>query len=522
MLGRGVLQLAQESAGSTNSSVFPSHLAATVEPVTQEHASRGRGYRPPALSNALFNPKRSNSAPCSSGAPDDRHCCANGTSSHQDSGSVHRTTVEREHDHWPENVSRSAPPSARAAGGYRSLHKLTGDYDTALGRLGAPASTGRGQRQQPGASAGEAEQSDLPKYPLKGEFRSIITGLEAKRETQGAPEGPRSSKSEPELRTKPPKSKSLSNDTAPGSRLPGGEARNRGTPNTYLSRVLNSLFYASDWYGRPELGRRNRGPSRKGHENEDTWPLDMIPPHRLNLHTLRSMAASDKPSVVPPFDLLLSQNSFDQLFIDKAPSTQYVGNSNNMRRHVSSLCKWKVWEHIPRRQIKTYITAFTVAKPKKETMRLICNAVPLNDKMRRLDPELFTLDLPRLKDIEQMVTEYEWMVELDGVSWFNRIISGGISLRGSTVMRMRGRHSPWAGTRRWMWRRPLQKLYRPSRSQTRLACATWTISSTLATAKPMCDVLDTFWRRVRARAMPCLNGRWSHVRRATFWGSRVI
>lgn len=147
------------------------------------------------------------------------------------------------------------------------------------------------------------------------------------------------------------------------------------------------------------------------------WPLDSSPTSRIKLRELYEMALRDCPEEALAIAYILDKERFLSLLCPDTPMS-YPGRTNLPKADVQQLLEEEVWEPVPRRQVRTYITAFTIPKLKKQTRRLICNAIPLNDRMIRI-PD-YKLQLPGLADIRKCILHNNWFIELDGKSWFNQ------------------------------------------------------------------------------------------------------
>lgn len=186
-----------------------------------------------------------------------------------------------------------------------------------------------------------------------------------------------------------------------------------------INDLLNNMLYENRyvWFNGGDARRQTLAENKTCFTKD--WDLDPIPDHRLNLQKLHAMGARDAPEEIGPLEFLRDMEKFESLFYTQGHgrAPKYPGSCNGMKRFTQELVSCRAWEKAPRRSARTYITAFTVPKPKKRRLRLICNAVPLNEKMRRIE---YDLNLPGLSDIEKLVWKNRYLVEYDGKSWFNQ------------------------------------------------------------------------------------------------------
>lgn len=150
---------------------------------------------------------------------------------------------------------------------------------------------------------------------------------------------------------------------------------------------------------------------------ENEWDLDIPCIPSIDVVKLQRLAFDVCPRSAPVFSYLLEKSAFHSLWNANKHSTEFK-KTIGMERHVEKIVEAGIWKPIPRANARTYISAFTVPKPKKEMLRLIANAIPLNDQQIRL-PD-YELRLPDLPQLEHMVLRHSFFAELDGVSFFNQ------------------------------------------------------------------------------------------------------
>lgn len=204
----------------------------------------------------------------------------------------------------------------------------------------------------------------------------------------------------------------------------GADAADQDRSGTHARRLLQRALQRLSYQGGQLYGfsssvrawRRRFDDARLAGDYCD-WDLDPIPNHRLDIEALIAMATRDAPDQLLPLLLLTNEELFDSLFV-KNGDVQYVGKSRGMSRFVAELVEAQVWEPCARRDVGTFITAFVIPKPKKRKLRLICNAIPLNNRQRRLPDYL--LRLPRMEDIKRIASTAEVYTELDGISYYNQ------------------------------------------------------------------------------------------------------
>eukprot|EP00760_Papus_ankaliazontas_P036859 PhM_4_TR8398/c2_g2_i1/m.62673 len=183
-----------------------------------------------------------------------------------------------------------------------------------------------------------------------------------------------------------------------------------------LQKLMHQWRYdAGSCGGVGLLGRRwlEQGPKFTAREplRQKLWPLDV--PMRLGRVNVAGLLkqAEGTPEEVPLRCLLGGRETVVQ---EGKPKFH---KSFGLEGYVNILVEAGIWKRIPRRMVRTYVSAFTIPKVKKETRRLICNAIPLNDKSQRTG---YDLSLPGLSELVGAVRTSAWFVELDGVSYFNQ------------------------------------------------------------------------------------------------------
>jgi len=71
---------------------------------------------------------------------------------------------------------------------------------------------------------------------------------------------------------------------------------------------------------------------------------------------------------------------------------------------------------VQRQQVRNFVLGFTHPKPNKKTLRGILDGRPLKEE--QVEPP--RASLTNLMDIQHVVEDYSYCIELDGVSYFNQ------------------------------------------------------------------------------------------------------
>jgi hypothetical protein len=164
------------------------------------------------------------------------------------------------------------------------------------------------------------------------------------------------------------------------------------------------------WGLDPELQAMFKRAAQSGEEHDD-WPLDAPDVKTIDLKKLRTIAATE-PEVIEAIKLIDDPTTFEKLFnhpVQKKPGRVSGGIAKGLRTLIKSA--YIAPEPAP----KAHVGLFTRPKPKKRTKRMIVDGRPVNHAQRR-PPHV---PLPGLHHVREAL-KYKYVVELDGVSYFNQ------------------------------------------------------------------------------------------------------
>ena len=139
------------------------------------------------------------------------------------------------------------------------------------------------------------------------------------------------------------------------------------------------------------------------------------------------------------FDYIINPEKFMQL-LKKFRDLRYRGESKKLGPVLREMLQAGILKRIPRRAVRVWMTSFLIPKVKKQSMRVILNAIPLNS-MQEMVPG--PLDLASLKDIETLVAKYNFFCETDGKSWYHQFVLPP-KLLPYFAVRVKGRTYGWA------------------------------------------------------------------------------
>eukprot|EP00759_Apiculatamorpha_spiralis_P016978 PhF_6_TR23249/c3_g1_i2/m.32629 len=183
-----------------------------------------------------------------------------------------------------------------------------------------------------------------------------------------------------------------------------------------VASLISSLEGSTWWYDTPmwgmdpELQKFFRTVNTQSDE-QSSWELDAPPVDTMDLEALKQQFGN--PKLNQALSLITSPTEFESLFRRKV--TKKVGRTSltivrGMRKLIAN-------DYVaPETRPKAKIGLFTRPKPKKHTLRMLVNAIPVN--YAQTPPP--HVALPGLQQVKTMVTKYDFITELDGTSFFNQ------------------------------------------------------------------------------------------------------